>query len=93
MNFELCKKCEHRFHEFYFTLFPHLGKCELQSRLNNNCAICYNSIRVYKMFEEWHRNYHNNTIPYIIKDKSAEPKKTCPYYAEHQISKWNEENV
>jgi hypothetical protein len=92
MNFEICKKCEYnRFHEFYFTLFPHSWKCELQSRLNNNCAICYNSIRAYKIFEEWHRNYHNNTIPYIIEDKSAEPKNTCPYYAEHQISKWNEE--
>ena len=26
-------------------------------------------------------------------EEKAEPKKTCPYYTEHQISKWNEENV
>jgi len=89
MNLNLCKKCRfNKFKEYYFVIYPD-GRSELRSRLYTECHIYYKSYEIWSFFNNWHIQYRNNTLNFIINDESAEPSKLCPYYIEHMMENYN----
>lgn len=89
MNIEICKNCKYKSNAYNFILFPEYGKIILKSRINQYCKVIYNNYDIWKQLNTWRNQYHNNTILYLIEDKTAEPDKSCPYYMEHMIEIFN----
>lgn len=91
MNSEICKKCKREFfinyslssRPFLFYGCKQLNEDTIYKEMPNEAIKKFGTIYIMNLTHDKKRIFNSRLFKFL------EPHEDCPYYIEHQISKWN----